>query len=104
MRHTAQFSRTVRATLAELMARIGHSTPQAALRYQHVAQGRDAQIAARMSKEAEMVEETSEAGRLALSGSAVRAVSGCADLTEPRRCGVARIVPRSSSVTLAEGA
>jgi integrase len=40
------------ATLAELMARIGHSTPQMALRYQHVARGRDAEIAARMSKEA----------------------------------------------------
>ncbi|CCI53431.1 hypothetical protein BN13_390048 [Nostocoides jenkinsii Ben 74] len=40
------------ATLAELMARIGHSTPQAALRYQHAAQARDAVIAARMSKEA----------------------------------------------------
>ena len=41
------------ATLAELMARIGHSTPQAALRYQHAARGRDAIIAARMSEEAE---------------------------------------------------
>ena len=29
------------ATLAELMARLGHSTPQAALGYQHAAQGRD---------------------------------------------------------------
>jgi hypothetical protein len=38
------------ATLAELMARLGHSTPQAALRYQHAAQGRDAAIAARMSE------------------------------------------------------
>jgi integrase len=41
------------ATLAELMARIGHSTPQSALRYQHAARGRDAVIAARMSQEAE---------------------------------------------------
>jgi len=32
------------------MARLGHSTPQAALRYQHVAQGRDAQIAAALSR------------------------------------------------------
>jgi integrase len=38
------------ATLAELMARAGHSTPQAAMRYQHVAQGRDKQIAALLSK------------------------------------------------------
>lgn len=38
------------ATLAELMARLGHSTPQAAMRYQHAAQGRDKQIAALLSK------------------------------------------------------
>lgn len=38
------------ATLAELMQRLGHSTPQAAMRYQHAAQGRDRQIAALMSK------------------------------------------------------
>lgn len=41
------------ATLAELMQRLGHSTPQAAMRYQHAAQGRDRQIAALMSKIAE---------------------------------------------------
>lgn len=38
------------ATLAELMQRLGHSTPQAAMRYQHAAQGRDKQIAALLSK------------------------------------------------------
>lgn len=38
------------ATLAELMARLGHSTPQAAMRYQHAAQGRDAEIARKLSK------------------------------------------------------
>jgi integrase len=38
------------ATLAELMARAGHSTPQAAMRYQHAAQGRDREIAALLSK------------------------------------------------------
>ncbi|GLE52327.1 putative prophage phiRv2 integrase [Mycobacterium montefiorense] len=38
------------ATLAELMARLGHSTPQAAMRYQHAAQGRDRQIAKLLSK------------------------------------------------------
>jgi integrase len=37
------------ATLSELMGRLGHSTPAAALRYQHIAQGRDAQIAAALS-------------------------------------------------------
>jgi len=38
------------ATLAERMARLGHSTPQAAMRYQHAAQGRDREIAALLSK------------------------------------------------------
>ncbi len=38
------------ATLAELMGRLGHSTPAAALRYQHVAGGRDREIAALLSK------------------------------------------------------
>jgi len=37
------------ATLAELMARLGHSTPEAAMRYQHAAQGRDQAIAAALS-------------------------------------------------------
>ena len=38
------------ATLAELMARLGHSTPGAALRYQHAAQGRDVEIARALSR------------------------------------------------------
>jgi hypothetical protein len=38
------------ATLAELMARIAHSTPQAAMRYQHAAQGRDKAIAEALSR------------------------------------------------------
>lgn len=38
------------ATVAELMHRIGHTTPTMALHYQHVAAGRDAEIARRMSK------------------------------------------------------
>ncbi|MBI5338038.1 MAG: site-specific integrase [Mycolicibacterium rufum] len=37
------------ATTAELMHRLGHTTPQMALRYQHVAEGRDIAIAKRMS-------------------------------------------------------
>lgn len=37
------------ATLAELMARMGHSTPKCALVYQHVAKGRDRIIAERMT-------------------------------------------------------
>ena len=38
------------ATTAELMLRLGHTTPAMAIRYQHVAAGRDAQIAARLSE------------------------------------------------------
>jgi integrase len=41
------------ATTAELMHRAGHTTPEMALRYQHVAEGRDAEIAARLSRLAE---------------------------------------------------
>jgi integrase len=41
------------ATLAELMNRLGHSTPAMAIRYQHVAQDRDAEIARRLSKRVE---------------------------------------------------
>ena len=41
------------ATLAELMGRGGHSTTTAALVYQHAARGRDAEIAAAMSRAAE---------------------------------------------------
>lgn len=37
------------ATVAELQARLGHSSAGAALRYQHAAAGRDAIVAARMS-------------------------------------------------------
>jgi integrase len=38
------------ATTAELMHRLGHTTPAMALRYQHVAEGRDAEIAVRLSR------------------------------------------------------
>jgi len=37
------------ATLAEVMRRAGHSSAAAALRYQHAADQRDAEIAARLS-------------------------------------------------------
>ena len=51
LRHTgAVLAAQAGATLAELMGRLGHSTPAAALRYQHAAQGRDAQIARRLSE------------------------------------------------------
>lgn len=50
LRHTgAVLAASTGATLAELMARLGHSTPQAALRYQHAAQGRDHEIARALS-------------------------------------------------------
>lgn len=38
------------ATTKELMNRMGHTTPQMSMRYQHAAAGRDAEIAARMSQ------------------------------------------------------
>lgn len=38
------------ATTKELMARLGHTTPEMAMRYQHAAADRDAEIAARLSK------------------------------------------------------
>lgn len=54
LRHTgAVLAAQTGATLAELMNRLGHSTPQAALRYQHAAAGRDAQVAAALSKMAD---------------------------------------------------
>lgn len=56
LRHTgAVLAAQTGATLAELMGRLGHSTPQAALRYQHAAKGRDAEIARKLSQ---MVEES----------------------------------------------
>ena len=50
LRHTgAVLAAQTGATLAELMGRLGHTTPGAALRYQHAAHGRDAEIARRLS-------------------------------------------------------
>lgn len=55
LRHTgAVLAASTGATLAELMARLGHSTPAAAMRYQHAAKGRDAEIAALLSKLSEV--------------------------------------------------
>lgn len=51
LRHTgAVLAASTGATLAELMGRLGHSTPGAAMRYQHAAKGRDAEIAALLSR------------------------------------------------------
>lgn len=50
LRHTgAVLAAQTGATLAELMSRLGHSTPGAAMRYQHAAADRDAEIARRLS-------------------------------------------------------
>ena len=59
LRHTgATWAAEEGATLADLMARLGHSTPQAAMVYQHSASGRDVAIAAALSERhaAEVVE------------------------------------------------
>jgi integrase len=51
LRHTgATLAAMTGATLAELQQRLGHSTVVAALRYQHAAQGRDAEIAEALSR------------------------------------------------------
>jgi len=51
LRHTgAVLAAATGATLAELMARLGHSTPGAAIRYQHAAAERDKVIAEALSK------------------------------------------------------
>ncbi len=51
LRHTgAVLAAATGATLAELMARLGHSTPAAAMRYQHAAAERDRVIAAALSE------------------------------------------------------
>lgn len=54
LRHTgAVLAASTGATLAELMARLGHSTAGAAMRYQHAAQDRDRVIAVALSALAE---------------------------------------------------
>lgn len=54
LRHSAGVLATLAgASLADVMARLGHSTLGAAQRYMHAAQGRDAEIAATISKMAE---------------------------------------------------
>jgi integrase len=54
LRHTgAVLAAQTGATLAELMARLGHSTPAAAMRYQHSSQDRDAILARELSRMAE---------------------------------------------------
>ena len=57
LRHFAG-SQTARvANLAETMARLGHSTSRASLKYQHRVSGRDAEIAEALSKLAAVIED-----------------------------------------------
>lgn len=59
LRHTgATLAAQTGATLAELMGRLGHSTPAAALRYQHTAAERDRAIAERLSEMANRQNDT----------------------------------------------
>jgi integrase len=51
LRHAGlTLSAQVGATLAEVMRRAGHSSAAAAIRYQHAADKRDKEIAARLSR------------------------------------------------------
>ena len=51
LRHTgAVLAAQSGATLADLVARLGHSTPNAAMRYQHAASDRDRTIADALSE------------------------------------------------------
>jgi integrase len=51
LRHSAAvMAASTGATIAELMARFGHSSPTAAMRYQHAVASRDKEIAALLSK------------------------------------------------------
>src|SRR6266568_5647691 len=50
LRHTgATLAAATGATLADLMHRLGHSTPSAAMRYQHASEERDRDIASALS-------------------------------------------------------
>lgn len=75
LRHTgAVLAARTGATLAELMARIGQSTPQAAMRYQHAARGRDAEIAGALSQIALATKHDDSSGR---SGRTQRGGDSC---------------------------
>ena len=51
LRHTgATYAAQNGATLAELMHRLGHSTPQTAMRYQHAVAQREKALAAKLSE------------------------------------------------------
>jgi integrase len=46
--HAGTLTATAGASIRESMARLGHSSPAAALRYQHIAEARDAEVASAM--------------------------------------------------------
>jgi integrase len=48
--HAGTLTATAGASIRESMARLGHSSPAAALRYQHVAESRDAEVASAMDQ------------------------------------------------------
>lgn len=48
--HAGTLTATAGASIRESMARLGHSSPRAALRYQHVAETRDAEVASAMDR------------------------------------------------------
>jgi len=63
LRHTgAVLAAQTGATLAELMGRLGYSTPGAAMRYQHAAADREAEIARRLSALVEVSDPTGRVG------------------------------------------
>jgi Phage integrase family len=72
LRHTsATLSIAAGASTRELMARMGHSSSAAALRYQHVMAGRDATIAAALDELIEAASTLAETPPSASSGTRV---------------------------------
>jgi integrase len=72
LRHTsATLSIAAGASTRELMARMGHSSSAAALRYQHVMAGRDAAIAAALDELIEAASTLAERPASASSGTRV---------------------------------
>ncbi len=72
LRHTsATLSIAAGASTRELMARMGHSSSAAALRYQHVMAGRDAAIAAALDELIEAASTLAETPPSASSGTRV---------------------------------
>ena len=62
LRHTsATLAIAAGSSTKELMQRLGHSTPAAALRYQHAMEGRDAAIAAALDRLVQAADDTIEA-------------------------------------------